>query len=85
MGFAARRCSSAQVLQGWATERESQGLAKLCGQLSTLPVNVLKNTWQVWDFSLSAEDLALIDKLDKDEEKQNTMAGWLREHDPDFY
>ena len=38
-----------------------------------------------WDFSLSLEDLALIDKLDKGQENQNTMAGWLREHDPDFY
>ena len=54
--------------------------------LAKLPVNdVLENTLKVWDFSLSTEDLALIDKLDKGEENQNTMAGWLREHDPDFY
>ena len=26
-----------------------------------------------------------LDDLNKAEENQNTMAGWLREHDPDYY
>ena len=62
-------------------ERQQENI-KVSDQLPSRPVNVL---FQVWHFSLSPEDLALMDKLDKSEENQNTMAGWLREHDPDFY
>ena len=39
----------------------------------------------LWTFKLSPEDMAALDGLDSSEEGQNTMAGWLREHDPDFY
>ena len=36
LGLAAGCCSSAQVLQCWPTERESEGLAKILCHLSTL-------------------------------------------------
>lgn len=39
----------------------------------------------LWDFKLDKEDLELLRGLDTSQEGQNTMAGWLREHDPDFY
>ena len=64
------------------SKRISRSLASNCLLDLSIIVNVL---FQVWHFSLSTEDLALMDKLDKSEENQNTMAGGLREHDPDFY
>ena len=39
----------------------------------------------VWDFKIEMEDMDILDNLNTGEEDQNTMAGWLREHDPDFY
>jgi len=68
-----------QVLLRWGIEQGVALLPKSC------KAERQKQNLQVWDFSLSLEDLALIDKLDKGQENQNTMAGWLREHDPDFY
>jgi len=68
-----------QVLLRWGLQQGVALLPKSCR------AERQKENLKVWDFSLSAEDLALIDKLDKGEESQNTMAGWLREHDPDFY
>jgi len=68
-----------QVLLRWGLQQGVALLPKSC------KAERQQENLKVWDFSLSAEDLALIDKLDKGEENQNTMAGWLREHDPDFY
>jgi diketogulonate reductase-like aldo/keto reductase len=31
------------------------------------------------------KDMEELDSLDKSKEGQNTMAGWLREQDPDYY
>jgi len=40
----------------------------------------------IWDFKLSAEEMKELDALDRTaKEGQNTMVGWLREHDPDHY
>jgi diketogulonate reductase-like aldo/keto reductase len=39
----------------------------------------------IWHFKLSDSDMEELDALDRSKEGQNTMAGWLREHDPDFY
>ena len=32
-----------------------------------------------------SDEMAALDSLDKGGAGQNTMVGWLREHDPDFY
>ena len=40
---------------------------------------------QVWSFKLSEEDMSALDGMDSSQPGQNTMAGWLREHDPDYY
>ena len=39
----------------------------------------------VWDFKIDSEDMDVLDNLNTADKDQNTMAGWLREHDPDFY
>jgi len=71
--------SPGQVLLRWGLQQGVALLPKSC-KAERQQENI-----KVWHFSLSPEDLALMDKLDKSEENQNTMAGWLREHDPDFY
>ena len=71
--------SPGQVLLRWGLQQGVALLPKSC------KAERQKQNLEVWHFSLSAEDLALIAKLDRSQENQNTMAGWLREHDPDFY
>ena len=44
-----------------------------------------KSNLDIWDFKLTGEEMEQLDALDRTTEGQNTMAGWLREHDPDFY
>eukprot|EP00088_Acartia_fossae_P020714 TRINITY_DN22258_c0_g1_i4.p1 TRINITY_DN22258_c0_g1~~TRINITY_DN22258_c0_g1_i4.p1 ORF type:complete len:213 (-),score=25.73 TRINITY_DN22258_c0_g1_i4:437-985(-) len=44
-----------------------------------------KSNLEIFDFKLSQEDMKALDSLHQGEENQNTMVGWLREHDPDFY
>ena len=39
----------------------------------------------VLDWKLEKEDMEKLNSLEKAVAGQNTMAGWLREHDPDFY
>jgi len=45
----------------------------------------MKKNRDIWSFKLEKEDMEELDSLDTSKEGQNTMAGWLREHDPDFY
>lgn len=68
-----------QVLLRWGLQ---QGVALLPKSSKT---ERQKQNLEVWHFSLSPEDMSLIDELDKSQKDQNTMAGWLREHDPNFY
>jgi len=68
-----------QVLLRWGLQQGVALLPKSC------KAERQKENLKVWDFSLSPEDLALMEKMNKSQENQNTMAGWLREHDPDFY
>jgi len=68
-----------QVLLRWGLQQGVALLPKSCN------AGRQKENLKVWNFSLSPEDLALMEKLDKSQASQNTMAGWLREHDPDFY
>jgi diketogulonate reductase-like aldo/keto reductase len=44
-----------------------------------------KSNLGIWDFKLSQQDMEKLNALDRSTPDQNTMAGWLREHDPDFY
>ena len=44
-----------------------------------------KTNLDIWSFKLSEEDMLKLSSCDKSVKGQNTMAGWLREHDPDFY
>jgi diketogulonate reductase-like aldo/keto reductase len=44
-----------------------------------------RSNLDIWDFKLSQEEMDQLDALDRSTADQNTMAGWLREHDPDFY
>ena len=39
----------------------------------------------VFDFELTATEMARIDSLERGGEDQHTMVGWLREFDPDHY
>ena len=39
----------------------------------------------IFNFELSEEDMEELNSLETAEKGQNTMVGWLREHDPDFY
>ena len=36
-------------------------------------------------FKLSESEMTSLNNLDKSVKGQNTMVGWLREHDPDVY
>ena len=44
-----------------------------------------KTNLDIWSFKLSEDDMLNLSSCDKSVKGQNTMAGWLREHDPDFY
>ena len=39
----------------------------------------------VLNWKLEKEDVEKLDNMEKGVPGQNTMVGWLREHDPDFY
>ena len=39
----------------------------------------------VLDWKLGKEEMKELDNMEKAAAGQNTMVGWLREHDPDFY
>lgn len=69
----------AQVLLRW-------GLQKGCTLLpkSSKPERQ-KINMELWGFKLGKEEMDALDGLDRSVDGQNTMAGWLREHDPDFY
>lgn len=45
----------------------------------------MKMNRDIWGFKLDKDDMGELDNLDKSKEGQNTMAGWLRENDPDYY
>ena len=71
--------SPAQVLLRWAVQHNCAVLPKSANQ------DRIKTNLQLWDFSLSDSDMRSLDGLDRSSEGQNTMVGWLREHDPDYY
>jgi len=69
----------AQVLLRWGLQLGCALLPKSCN-----PERQKKNL-DIWRFKLSEEEMTKISSCDKSVPGQNTMAGWLREHDPDFY
>ena len=71
--------TTAQVLLRWGIQLGCVLLPK-----SQNPERQKKNL-DVWSFKLSDEDMMKLSSCDKSVQGQNTMAGWLREHDPDFY
>ena len=68
-----------QVLLRWAIQNNSAVLPK-----SSKPAR-MKTNLDLWNFKLTKEEMRSLDDLDRSVEGQNTMAGWLREHDPDYY
>jgi len=71
--------SEAQVLLRWGLQHGCALLPKSAKE------ERMKTNMTIWDFKLAKEDMSELDSLDQSKEGQNTMAGWLREWDPDFY
>jgi len=69
----------AQVLLRWGVQHGCALLPKSVNSLRQ------QTNLQLFSFKLSAEEMDELDTLDQGEDGQNTMVGWLREHDPDFY
>ena len=70
---------SFQILLRWGVQKNCALLPK------SAKAERCKSNLDVWDFKIEIEDMDILDNLNTGEEDQNTMAGWLREHDPDFY
>ena len=71
--------SPAQVLLRWGLQHNCALLPKSAKE------ERIRTNLDIWDFKLDAEEMRSLDNLDQGQPGQNTMAGWLREHDPDFY
>jgi len=71
--------TEAQVLLRWGLQHGCALLPK-----SSKEERMMVNR-DIWGFKLEKEDMDELDSLDESKEGQNTMAGWLREHDPDYY
>jgi len=71
--------SEAQVLLRWSLQHGCALLPKSAKE------ERMKTNRDIWGFKLSKEDMEELDSLDKSKKGQNTMAGWLREQDPDYY
>jgi len=71
--------TEAQVLLKWGLEQDCALLPK------SVNADRIKINFNIWDFKMEKEFVDEIDSLDKSLKGQNTMVGWLREHDPDHY
>ena len=71
--------SPAQTLLRWGMQHNCALLPKSANE------ERIRSNLEIWDFKLDAEEMRSLDNLDQGQPGQNTMAGWLREHDPDFY
>lgn len=71
--------TEAQILLRWAVQNNCAVLPKSCKPAR------MKTNLDLWNFSLSESEMRSLDSLDRSCEGQNTMAGWLREQDPDYY
>eukprot|EP00090_Calanus_glacialis_P001178 TRINITY_DN10817_c0_g1_i1.p1 TRINITY_DN10817_c0_g1~~TRINITY_DN10817_c0_g1_i1.p1 ORF type:complete len:353 (-),score=67.78 TRINITY_DN10817_c0_g1_i1:273-1205(-) len=68
-----------QVLLRWAFQHECAVVPK-----SVNPDRQRCNI-DIFNFELTKADMEELNSLETSEKGQNTMVGWLREHDPDFY
>ena len=71
--------SPGQVLLRWAVQSGCAVLPKSAKEMRR------KENMDVLDWKLEKEDMNELNKMETAAEGQNTMVGWLREHDPDFY
>jgi len=69
----------AQVLLRWGLQHNCALLPK------SSKTERLKTNFDIWHFKIAQEDMSVLDGMNNAKENQNTMAGWLREHDPDYY
>ena len=69
----------AQVLLRWAIQKGAVVVPK-----SSNPGRQRENV-DVFDFKLTDEEMISLDALSKQRKGQNTMVGWQREHDPNYY
>jgi len=74
-----RGVTPGQVLLRWGLQQGATLLPK-----SSQPHRQQENL-AVLGWALPASSMALLALLERGAAGQNTMAGWLREHDPDFY
>ena len=71
--------SPGQVLLRWAVQNGCAVLPKSANEARR------RENMDVLDWKLEKEDMNELDNMETAAEGQNTMVGWLREHDPDFY
>ena len=71
--------SPGQVLLKWAVQKGCAVLPKSAKEARR------RENMDLKDWKLDKEDMLKLDNLEKSVPGQNTMVGWLREHDPDFY
>jgi len=71
--------TAGQVLLRWAIQHGCAVLPK-----SVKPSRQTDNL-RLWHFKLSTDEMDSLDGMERGLTGQNTMVGWLREHDPDFY
>ena len=71
--------SAAQVLLRWGMQHGCTLLPKSSKE------ERMRTNMDIWSFKLGKEEMDELNSLDMSKEGQNTMAGWLREQDPDYY
>ena len=71
--------TEAQVLLRWGLQHGCALLPKSSKE------ERMKMNRDIWGFKLDKKNMDALDSLDESTKGQNTMAGWLREQDPDYY
>ena len=71
--------SPGQVLLKWAVQKGCAVLPKSAKEERR------QENMDLLNWKLEKEQMKELDNLEKSAPGQNTMVGWLREHDPDFY
>ena len=71
--------SPGQVLLKWAVQNGCAVLPKSAKEERR------RQNMDLLSWKLGKEEMKLLDNMEKAVPGQNTMVGWLREHDPDFY
>jgi len=80
VGVSKRRgVTPGQVLLRWAVQHGCSVLPKSVNE------DRQAGNLDVLNWDLTKEDMEELDKMEQADSEQNTMVGWLREHDPDFY